>query len=117
MKTISIVLSSLLISCVPKDDSRVKTLENEVFLLQSKLDSIEVARSTPSRYLKPEYEKYRHYLTDDEIRDLRDSDINHIYSTKGQGRKPVYSKQTEFENRADEYIEENIDEIMDKYGD
>ena len=51
-------------------------------------------------------------LTDQEIRDLRFNDKNHIYKVEG---RIIKSNKEITDEAIEEYIEENIDDIIDRY--
>lgn len=54
------------------------------------------------------------HLTDEEIRELREDNPEYIIKTPG---RIVLSRKELFEQQMEDYIEENHDELLDKYKD
>lgn len=88
--------------------------------LQAKIDSLEQVNNqlnlSPNfryDYSKTTYKRDVNEMTDAEIRAIRKKDPNHIYKTTG--RAPVLSDKQEFEKRAQQYVEDNIDDILDEH--
>lgn len=110
--SISFILLGVILSTSCQKEN---TSSEELLILQIdslKKENNQLKLSPSFRY---DYSKLRKVdeLTDDEIRALRKKDPNHIYRTTG--RTPVLSSDEIFERRAQEYVEENIDDILDEY--
>lgn len=93
--------------------SSVQLYKNQVDSLDTVLQKYKDTLRKLRLEIRYSYQR-SHYITDEEIRAIRRADPNHIY--KFPGRR-VYSEQEEFERRAEEYIEDNEEEILDRLRD
>lgn len=113
MKKSLLLLSLLVLSCNEDKSSRVELLEYSIDSLEKVRDSL-IDRQIRIDFGQDPDRTKRVELTDQQIRELRKNDPSHIYQTSG--RIPVLSEDEEFNRRAEQYIEDNYEEILDEHG-
>lgn len=113
MKILYILLPLICLSCQKDISPRESVLQNQVDSLTKQVDSLQnILINIDFGHRPPEQERELQFIQDQRIRELRKRDPDHIYQVQG---RIIRSEEDEFERRMEDYIEDNHDEIMDKY--
>ena len=97
-----------------KYDSSVISYQIRIDSLKTALQKCKDVRISIDFGHRATPQQARAVYTDEQIRRLRKSDLDHIYQTKGRYRT---TSDEVFDQRVEDYIDDNIDEIMDKHRD
>ena len=99
---------------IEKDNSSELILQlrvDSLLMENAKLKDILISKDFGHEYTG---EQRGSFYGEDQIEGLRKSDLDHIYQTKGRYRT---TSDEVFDQKVQDYVDENIDEIVDKHRD
>lgn len=109
-----IIMVSTCNNKVEEDNSSELKINSKIDSLERALQECKDVRISIDFGHEATPEQARAIYTDEQIRRLRKSDLDHIYQTKGRYRT---TDDEVFDQRVEDYIDDNIDEIIDKHRD